>query len=127
MKEIVAIIRKNKINATKRALSEGGFPAITCKVVYGRGKKKVNYELIEELIGGEVVHSNEVMEAVSEGHRLIAKRMLMMVVHDDEVEKAVKIIMDENQSGNMGDGKIFVVPVVETYRVRTGETGEEAV
>ncbi len=40
MKEVLAVIRMNKINETKRALSEGGFPAITCRRVYGRGKKK---------------------------------------------------------------------------------------
>ncbi len=50
-----------------------------------------------------------------------------MVVHDDEVDKVIDIIMDINSSGNMGDGKIFVCPVLDAMRVRTDETGEEAV
>jgi nitrogen regulatory protein PII 2 len=127
MKEILAIIRMNKINDTKRALSEAGFPAVTCRKVSGRGKKKVDYELIEELIDGKILKSKPVMESISEAHRLIPKRLLIIVVQDDEVEKAVNTIIETNQTGNMGDGKIFVSKVAETYRVRTGEVGEEAV
>lgn len=124
MKEVLAIIRMNKINETKKALSESGFPAITCRRVYGRGKKKVDYELIEELIDGKMIKSKPIMESISEAHRLIAKRLLLMVVHDDEVDKVVDTIMAINSTGNMGDGKIFVCPVSDAIRVRTEETGE---
>lgn len=127
MKEISAIIRMNKVNETKKALSEAGFPAITCRKVSGRGKKAVNFEIIQELLDGNDVQSPTLMESISEGHRLITKRMIMMVVLDDEVERAVSAIIDANQTGNMGDGKIFICPVVEAIRIRTGETGDEAV
>jgi len=126
MKEVMAIIRMNKINETKRALSEGGFSSITCRKVFGRGKKKVNYTLIEELIDGKPLADNKVIESISEAHRLIPKRLLTMIVKDDEVKKVVDIIIETNKTGHMGDGKIFVMPVEETLRVRTGETGEVA-
>jgi len=66
------------------------------------------------------------MESISEAHRLIAKRMLTMMVQDDEVDKAVSLIIETNQTGSMGDGKIFVMPITDTIRVRTGERGEAA-
>lgn len=127
MKEIIAIIRMNKINDTKKALSEIGFPSVTCRRVMGRGKKKVNYELINELIDGKPIESTNVLESLSEGHRLVAKRMLLIVVNDDEVKKVVDTIIEINQTGNMGDGKIFVSTVSDTIRVRTEETGIQAV
>ncbi len=127
MKEISAIIRMNKVNETKRALSEAGFPAITCRKVYGRGKQAVNFQMVEELLEGHDVQSPTLIEAITEGHRLITKRMILMVVLDHEVEAAVKAIIEANQTGNKGDGKIFICPVEETIRIRTGETGDEAV
>ncbi len=50
----------------------------------------------------------------------------MMVVNDDEVDKVVELIIEVNKTGNMGDGKIFVMPVTDAIRVRTGETGTDA-
>lgn len=127
MKEISAIIRMNKVNDTKRMLSEAGFPAITCRKVYGRGKKPANFEIIQELLDGNDVQSPVLMESITEGHRLITKRMIMMVVQDSEVDAAVKAIIEANQTGNMGDGKIFVSPVAGAVRIRTGETDDSAV
>lgn len=128
MKEIMAIIRMNMINKTKDALSDAGFGSLTCRKVYGRGKKALNYELIKDVaIGTDFqVASPQVAESISEGHRLIQKRLLTLVVNDDEVKKVVETIMKTNSTGNPGDGKIFVIPVDETYRVRTGETGTVA-
>jgi nitrogen regulatory protein PII 2 len=128
MKEIMAIIRMNMINKTKDALSDAGFGSLTCRKVYGRGKKAVNYELIKDVaIGADFqVASPQMAESISEGHRLIQKRLLTLVVNDDEVKKVVETIMKTNSTGNPGDGKIFVLPVDETYRVRTGETGTVA-
>lgn len=127
MKEILAIIRINKINDTKKALSDAGYFPLTCRKVYGRGKKKVNFELIEDLIDGEPVAAPTVLESISEAHRLISKRLLMIMVEDKDVDPIVKIIIETNQTGNMGDGKIFVAPLVDAIRVRTGERGIEAV
>ncbi|MDS1029300.1 P-II family nitrogen regulator [Bacillota bacterium LX-D] len=124
MKEIMAVIRMNKINQTKQALSLAGFPSVTCCKVLGRGKKKVDYQLIGKLLDGAEIESPKVAEAVSEGHRLLPKRLLMMMVKDEDVGEVVKIIIETNQTKNAGDGKIFVMPVEETYRMRTGETGD---
>ncbi|MFN2339931.1 MAG: P-II family nitrogen regulator [Halanaerobium sp.] len=129
MKEVMAVIRMNKINQTKEALSAQGINSLTCIKVTGRGRKKVNYDLIERMLEGEdeIVKTKEVSESITEGHRLIPKRMLITVVESENVKKVVNTIMDVNESGNPGDGKIFVLPVEEAYRVRTGETGKLAI
>lgn len=127
MKEVLSIIRMNKMNETKQALSEAGFPSVTCRKVQGRGKKKAEFELVQDIVGEAVSGSKETVESLSESHRLIAKRLLTVVVQDDEVDKLVRIIIETNQTGNMGDGKIFVMPVEETFRIRTGETSPAAV
>ncbi len=62
---------------------------------------------------------------MSEAHRFIQKRLLTIIAKDDEVQKIVDTILKVNKTGNPGDGKIFVLPVAEAYRVRTGESGEE--
>ena len=127
MKEVMAFIRMNKINDTKIALSQAGFPAITCRKVYGRGKKKVNYELIEELIDGQPLVEPTVLESISENHRLIPKRFLTLIVEDEDVPMVVDILIKTNQTGNMGDGKIFVSNIQGVYRIRTGERDLSAV
>lgn len=127
MKEIIAIIRMNKIGETKKALSEAGYPSMTCRKVYGRGKKKVDLTLISELIDGQPIAEPTVLESISEGHRLIAKRYITMIVEDSDVKKIVDIIIKTNQTGSMGDGKIFISTIADAIRVRTGETGIAAV
>ncbi|KNY30054.1 P-II family nitrogen regulator [Pseudobacteroides cellulosolvens] len=127
MKEIMAIIRMDMINKTKDALLKEEFPSLHCKKVMGRGKKKVDYSLIEDLINGNEMMSPMLAEVVSEGHRLLPKRLLSLIVEDDQVKKAVEIIINTNSKGKQGDGKIFVLPILDTIRVRTGETGNEAV
>jgi nitrogen regulatory protein PII 2 len=126
MKEVMAIIRMNMINKTKEALALEGFIALTCRKVLGRGKKKVDYELIKDLMSGGEIESPQIAESVSEGHRLVPKRLITLVVKDDEVKKVVKTIISINQTGNPGDGKIFVLPIVDAVRVRTGEASENA-
>ncbi len=60
-------------------------------------------------------------EAFTETARLIPKRFFSLVVEDEQVDLAVKTIINVNQTGNPGDGKIFIIPIQETYKVRTGE------
>ena len=127
MKEVMAIIRMNKIGDTKEALSKAGFPSITVRKVYGRGKKKVDFELIEDLIDGQPVAEPTVLESISENHRLIAKRFITMIVEDEDAPKVAEIIIKANQTGNMGDGRIFISNIGEVIRIRTGETGVAAV
>lgn len=127
MKEIMAIIRQNMVNKTKDALGKEGFPSITCRKVLGRGKKKVDYSLIEDIVSEGSIPSKQLAEEISEMHRLVPKRFFTMVVNDEDVDKVVKTIIEVNSTGNPGDGKIFILPVYDVVRVRTGETGEAAV
>ncbi|HEX3028192.1 MAG TPA: P-II family nitrogen regulator [Clostridia bacterium] len=128
MKEVLAIIRMNMINKTKEALLQEGFESLNCRKVAGRGKKKVDYTLIEQIISNEAdISSPSTAEVISEGHRLVPKRLISLVVKDDEVKKVVETIINANSFGKPGDGKIFVMPVADAVRVRTGEAGEAAI
>lgn len=123
MKEIVAVIRTNKVNVTKHALAAAGFPAFVCRPCMGRGKKGLDPQLLQYVLdNGELPVSN-IGESLTEGSRLIPKRFFTVILEDDQVELAVKTIIEANQTGNPGDGKIFVLPMFESYRVRTGESG----
>ncbi|MDD3268636.1 MAG: P-II family nitrogen regulator [Syntrophomonadaceae bacterium] len=124
MQEVMAIIRMDMISKTKEALSQAGFPALQAMKVMGRGKKKVDFALIESIMTGQHVSSPLVAESLTEGHRLIPKRLLSIIVKDDEVRKLVDVIIEINQKGHPGDGKIFVMPVLDSIRIRTGECGD---
>lgn len=126
MKEVMAIIRINMVNVTKEALANAGFPAFSCRKCLGRGKKSVDANIIDTILDSGASPENSVGEHLTEYRRLIAKRFFTIIVEDNEVETVVQTIIDTNQTGNPGDGKIFVIPVDETYRVRTGETGTVA-
>ena len=127
MKEVLAVIRMEMINQTKQVLLKEGFAALNCRKVLGRGKKKVDFSVIENIVSGMDFPSLKVAEAVTEGHRLIPKRLLSIVVNDADVKKVVETIIEVNSKGKPGDGKIFVMPVNDVVRVRTGETGEIAI
>ena len=119
MKEVIAIIRMNAIQKTKRAVADVGFPSVTVERVFGRGKQKGLHLFPPASINPEDSKGN--------GMRYIPKRMLTMVVPDDKVEEVIGIIMETNRTGMIGDGRIFVCPVKEAIRIRTGERGEEAI
>ena len=123
MKEVVAIIRMNKMNVTKRALADAGISSLTARKVMGRGKGKVDYLLLK---GAEAGY-DEAISQLGPGPKLIPKRMLTIVVEDDLVGLVVETLITVNQTGAPGDGKIFVLPVLDAIRVRTGETGEVAI
>ncbi|MFP4433063.1 MAG: P-II family nitrogen regulator [Planctomycetota bacterium] len=121
MKEIIAIVRMNMMNKTKRALSEAGISSFTARKVMGRGKGKVDYLLLK---GAEAGY-DEAINQLAPGPKLIPKRMLTIVIPDELVEKTVETLIQVNQTGSPGDGKIFVSPVLDALRVRTGESGNE--
>jgi len=121
MKEVMAVIRINKMNETKRALAEAGFPSITATGrVLGRGKGLVDLKVLEGATKGH----QEAISQLGGAPRLMPKRLLTLVVKDDKVELAVKTLIKVNSNGNAGDGKIFVMPVADSYRVRTAERGD---
>ncbi len=126
MKEVMAIVRQNKVNVTKEALAEAGVPAFTCRKVLGRGKKLIDMSLLHSFVDAGEIPANPMGEYISEANRLISKRVFTMIVEDSEVEKVINTIMDVNVSGNPGDGKIFVLPILENYKVRNGEATIEA-
>lgn len=124
MKEVIAIIRRHNLQDTKAGLLGIGVPAITMVSVEGRGKQKGlpgwNYELDPALMELEEKNTGTCM-------RFIPKRIISTVVEDADVPKVVETIIRTNQSGHIGDGKIFVCPVEDSIRVRTGENGEQAI
>ena len=122
MKEIMAIIRTDKVNKTKEALGNAGFPAFCCRPCLGRGKKSLDAAVLNYIMETGELPVSKVGEAFTETARLIPKRILTLVIEDEQVDMAIKTIFKVNQTGNPGDGKVFVLPIEETYKVRTGET-----
>lgn len=126
MKEIIAIVRMNKVNETKKALADIGICSLHAIKVMGRGKLQVDFSVldglgVQEEIGGMIA------DGLAKGSRLIPKRLLTILVQNEEVNKVVNTIIKVNKGGNKGDGKIFIAPVIDAVRVRTGERGKEAI
>ena len=111
MKLIKAIIKPFKLDDVREALSEVGIQGITVSEVKGFGRQKGHTELYR---GAE--------------YRVdfLPKVKLETVVSDDDVEKVVNAIRESANTGKIGDGKIFVLPVEQSIRIRTGESGNEA-
>ncbi|MCL6477892.1 MAG: P-II family nitrogen regulator [Peptococcaceae bacterium] len=126
MKEIIAIIRMNKVNATKEALAGVGVCGLHAIKVMGRGKMQVDFSMLESLGTREEI-GGILADGLSQGSRLIPKRLLTILARDEDVKKVVETVIKVNKQGNKGDGKIFVAPVMDAVRIRTGERGEEAV
>lgn len=123
MKEVVAVIRMNMMNVTKQALTEAGVDAFFAQEAQGRGKGLIN----SALLTGAKQGYEEAAEMLGEKGRLYAKRVLTVVVPDEDVEDVVQAIMAVNRTGKPGDGKVFVLPMADAVRVRTAEKGEKAI
>ena len=113
MKKIEAIIRPEKLNQLKDALVEAGFSGLTTTQVTGRGAQR------------GIVHTGRSGQSVVID--MLPKLKLEMVVSDSDVDRALDVIVDVSRTGEIGDGKIFVQPVEQVVRVRTGERGESAI
>ncbi len=111
MKKIMAIIRQNKLDIVKEALDDIGCPGITVTEVKGRGRQKG----ITEIYRGREYRID-----------LLPKLEINMIASDDYIETIVEAIVKSARTGEIGDGKIFVLPVEDVVRIRTGERGEEA-
>ncbi|WP_456388572.1 P-II family nitrogen regulator [Desulfolithobacter sp.] len=123
MKEIIAVVRINMMNQTKQALSDAGIDAFFAHEAQGRGKGFVNPQVLK---GAEEGYE-EAAALLGEKGKLYPKRIITAVVPDARVPEVVKTIIATNQTGKPGDGKIFVLPVKDSVRVRTAETGEKAI
>lgn len=117
MKEVLAIIQMNKMEATKNALDVIGIPSITAYKVTGRGKQK----------GLAIPHPSELAMSDKRNMKYIPKRMISVMVEDEFVPAVVAVITKVNRTGNYGDGRIFICPVEEAVRIRTGERGSVAI
>jgi nitrogen regulatory protein PII 2 len=122
MKEVMAIIRMNKMNQTKRALADAGISSLYAKDCLGRGKGTVE---IPQYLEGAAERYADVMQELGVAGRLVPKRMLNVIVPDKLVKTVVNTILAINKTGKSGDGKIFVMPMAESWRVRTGESGDD--
>jgi len=120
MKEVIAIIRMNMMNQTKRALSEAGISSMTAREVLGRGKGIVDLDLLE---GAELGYE-EAVSRLGQTDRLIPKRLILISLPDNLVDTAVQTIIRVNQTKKSGDGKVFVLPSIDAVRIRTGEHGD---
>ena len=112
MKKIEAIIKPFKLDDVREALSEIGVTGMTVTEVKGFGRQKGHTELYR---GAEYVVD------------FLPKVKLEMVVKEDQLERCIEAISTAARTGKIGDGKIFVYPVEQVIRIRTGETGPEAI
>jgi len=126
MKEIMCFIRTGKVNDTKRALADNGFPAFTCRKCLGRGKKSIDPDLLGTVLAHGELPLNNIGEHLTEATRLISKRFFTLIAADEDVPRIVECIIEANQTGNPGDGRIFILPINEAYTVRSGEPTTEA-
>jgi nitrogen regulatory protein P-II 1 len=113
MKKIEAIIRPEKLTDVKQALDDIGIHGMNFLQVTGRGAQR---GIVHQGRGGETVTVD-----------MLPKVKLEVVVADEQVERALEAIVRAARTGSIGDGKIFVMPVEEAVRVRTGERGDIAV
>jgi nitrogen regulatory protein PII 2 len=135
MKEIIAVVRMNKVGATKKALVEAGVAGFTAIKVMGRGKLVKDPSMIEErrkallaLTSEGDVRAEQMMIQFLDGTRFFPRRMFTILASDGDVPRIIEAVIAANRTDNkVGDGKIFVLPILDAARVRTGETGEAAI
>ena len=111
MKKVEAIIKPFKLDEVKEALNEIGVQGLTVSEVKGFGRQKGHTELYR---GAEYVVD------------FLPKVKVEVVVKDADVERCIEAIVKAAKTGKIGDGKIFVLPVEEVIRIRTGDLGEKA-
>ena len=109
MKKVEAIIKPFKLEEVKEALAAVGVQGLTVSEVKGFGRQKGHKELYR---GAEYVVE------------FLPKMKLEIVVSDDNLEQVIKAIVDAASTGRIGDGKIFVSPIEDAVRIRTGESGD---
>lgn len=112
MKKIEAIIKPFKLDKVKEALNSLGIKGMTVTEVKGYGRQKGHTEIYS---GAEYVVE------------FIPKVKMEIIVEDEQVDQVIDTILEVARTGKIGDGKIFVLPVEQVIRVRTGETGPEAI
>ena len=123
MKEVIAIVRMNMMNQTKKALTAAGVDAFFAHEATGRGKGFVN----PQVLSGAGEGYEEAASLLGEKGKLYPKRVITIVVEDDFVDAVVETLITTNKTGKPGDGKVFVLPLMDAVRVRTGESGMQSI
>jgi nitrogen regulatory protein PII 2 len=141
MKQIIAILRDERVEETKKALDTVGVRGVTFLYVTGRGQQKgrvsvphlgeIPRNIWMQVVGGQPgecqpgagpVHQKDTEFASG----FLPKRMLIIVAYDEEINQIVQAIVNANQTGRHGDGRIFICPMISALRVRTGEQSDRA-
>ena len=112
MNKVEAIIRPEKLDAVKEALADAGFVGLNATQVTGRGVQKGVF--IQPSRGAPPVPVD-----------MLSKTKVEVVVRNADTDRCIDIIVQAARTGSIGDGKIFVLPVTDVVRVRSGERGEE--
>lgn len=112
MKMVLAIVRPSKTNEVKEALEELGVRGLTLCEVRGHGRQKGH----KEVFRGKEYHVD-----------LVPKTRIEIAVTDNQVDKVIETLMVAARTGEVGDGKILVLPIENVYRIRTGESGLDAI
>jgi nitrogen regulatory protein PII 1 len=107
MKMVVAIVRPERLRDVEESLKDAGFPSLTEVSVRGRGKQK-------GITIGQMKYDK------------LPKEMLMIICGDEDTERIVDIILKTARTGNIGDGKVFILNVEDAVTIRTGERGKDA-
>lgn len=111
MKRIDAFVRVSKLQEVKQALEDAGIGGMSCEQVRGYGRQMGRTDKYR----GSTYALN-----------LLPKMKIEVVVRDEDLDEAIEAIVAANQTGEIGDGKIFVTEVLEAVRIRTGERGDQA-
>jgi nitrogen regulatory protein PII 2 len=138
MKEIMAIVRMKKTSVTKKALVAAGVAGFTAVKVLGRGKLVTDKEELEKCRAkllamgldefSDAGDTDKLVTSFLDGSRFFPRRLFTILSHDDDVPRIIEAITKVNQTDyGIGDGTIFVLPVEDAVRVRTGESGEAAI
>ena len=114
MQRVEAIIRPERLDTVKEALAEAGFVGLNTTAVTGRGRQR------------GVVLAHEGRTSERQAVDMLPKVKVDLVVPDDAVERVIEVILVHARTGRVGDGKVFVSPVLRAIRVRTGEEGDAA-
>jgi len=143
MKEIIAVIRTDATEATKAALESIGVKGITFSSVIGRGRQRGTIRTpdpegtLRRDIGVSIMKQRNILPDTDDPRYnvpvqkeielgFLPKKMLTIVADDQDIPGIVETLIRVNRSGQKGDGKIFICPLTESVRIRTGERGSRA-
>ncbi|MDD3135713.1 MAG: P-II family nitrogen regulator [Methanoregula sp.] len=138
MKEIMAIVRMKKTGVTKKSLIAAGVAGFTAVKVLGRGKLVTDPQELEKCKAkllamgmdefSDARDTERLVTSFLDGSRFFPRRLFTILAYDEDVPRIIEAITNANRTEyGIGDGTIFVLPVTDAVRVRTGETGDAAI